>query len=615
VSRGWRVLLLVATLAGCVRRDLAPSFTPAWEAVDTSQPGWLHTRSSLVVSDCQFHNLCSEPVPERNLSTEAAIATAIRPPQLDLFAPEVLRWILQNGAPDAELVLHLGDALDLACEGEMEVFLEVMDSGGRPWFMAPGNHDSYYFGVFDPQKRSLWRDACHGAGEPLTKERFLRRYLAALVARDAPRCAALARALGLEDARALAGAELARRLPTTFEWHAPSGTPGLLEALAWNLDAERPWRSFVLQAIDISARDSDRLVGGRVFLLDSCQYGRRPELLPNGWRSYPLGLNSGSAGEMLPDQLRLLRSWLEEAGPEEADVLAFHHPFADLAPRTRASLGWLWCEERVSLVVSGHTHRGYFEHHDLGGSRDQLELNVASTTDWPMEWRVLTGYIGPGAEQVYLRAERHTLVDELRELPGYFLPEWELPPDAPDDYRAYKIGQTASRSYFDAYWAFHLTPYWLPQPRQWTRPAARRTEEQVKDTLLWTYERLITRFPTAPEVGQVLWPAGTASDSEVLERIRSLVARRPELEAKIELLGELALFEHSRSSRDPLTGASSDPERVRFKISQAAWASRFESSRGRLLRVEDELIRVRRPHSATTGAQPSAIVAPPEGPP
>ena len=136
------LVLPLALLAGCVTPDPAPRFTPAWEPFDPEGADWRTTRKALLVADCQFHNLYSRALPERNLAIKALVGTAIRPPQLDLFSRDVLSWILAQGAPEAEVVLHLGDAVDLACTGEFETFVEVMDGGKRPWFMAPGNHDS-----------------------------------------------------------------------------------------------------------------------------------------------------------------------------------------------------------------------------------------------------------------------------------------------------------------------------------------------------------------------------------------------------------------------------------------------------------------------------------------
>jgi hypothetical protein len=59
---------------------------------------------------------------------------------------------------------------------------------------------------------------------------------------------------------------------------------------------------------------------------------------------------------------------------------------------------------------------------------------------------------------------------------------------------------------------------------------------------------------------------------------------------KIGLLVELAAFEKSRRTVDPKSGKSTDDKRQRYKISQAAYASRFMNERGRRLRIEDETI-------------------------
>ena len=575
----------------CVQPDLEPRFTPAWEPFDPTEAGWRTTRRALLVADCQLHNLQSLAIPERNLSSEALASTTIRPPQLDLFSEEVLRWILVNGAPGAEVIFHLGDSLDLACEGEFEAFLRTMRSAGKPWFLAPGNHDSYYFGVYDPQDRSLWDDACHGAGRPFTKDRFIRRYVAALLQQEEAGCSALAAALGIADPGNAAAEELAATLPDEFEWVAEDNAHGFLRGICWQIDQEQPWRSFVLQSVEITEPDQGDLAV-RVLLLDSCQYARRPELIVNGWQSYPLALNCGYTGQMLPNQLRKVRVWIEEwSSFDRTYTMMSHHPFESLEPRTRSSLGWLWRERGIGMMVSAHTHQGFFAHHDLDGEGDHLELNIASTTDWPMEWRTLQGHVNRDSEKIYLHAERNTLVDALSHADGYFQEGWEIPLDAPDDYRKYKQGESTTGILVDFALAHHLTPPWLSQPSVSANAAARDTEEQVKNTLLWTYHRLVRHFPTDGRTGEPSWPEQCANDGEVLARIEELTEQSEQIEQKIDLLRELAVFERTRRTRDPETGQALDEARTRYKISQAAWASRFEAERGRRLRVEDELIR------------------------
>lgn len=581
--------LLVVLAAGCAKPDLASRFTPAWEPFDPSTEGWLHTSKTLLVSDCQLHNLLSKPLPERNVSLKAAITTSIRAPQLDMFAGDVLRWILATTGPECEGIVHLGDGCDLACEAEFDKFLAVMETTDKPWVMAPGNHDFFYFGSYDTEDIGLWEEACYEGGRVLTKDLFIRLYVAAILRQQDPGFAALATALGVGDHRDEPPARLAERLPDEFEWKAEHDDPGYVRRIAWKIDRKMPWRSFIVQSVRQSATERDWQYD--IFVLDSCQYTRRPGLIPNAWGSYPLVLNCGSTGEMLPDQLRLVRRWLEE-GRAHGHVLAYHHPYGELAPRTKASLGWLWRERRVGMMVTAHTHVGYYQYHDLGDGETELELNVASTTDWPMEWRTLQGFVNPQKQEIYVQSERHTLVDELRERGGYFDVGWEIPINAPDDYRKYKQGEPANIMFVDFYLAHHLVPYWLPAPHVRASPQARETEEQIKDTMLWTYFRLLQYFPTDPTMTGLTWPPGTHDDRTLTDRILAITGERDALEKKVALLKELEQFERNRRSADPRTGASTDDVRLRYKLSQAAWASRFEYEKGRRLRVEDDLIRV-----------------------
>ena len=226
-------LALFLFIAGCVKPDPQPRFTPAWEPFDPDKGNWLTSRTVLVVADCQIHNLYSQALPDRNLSVEAVATTAIRPPQLDLFADEVLEWILKHGAPEAEVVLHLGDALDIGCESEFRTFLQTMKNTGKPWFMAPGNHDFYYLGSYDPQDLELWQSACYPSGETLPKDRFIRLYVEALLGQDDPGCTALAGALfaGGDTTSSSSSSSIASRLPQEFEWQAGEETPGFLKAI------------------------------------------------------------------------------------------------------------------------------------------------------------------------------------------------------------------------------------------------------------------------------------------------------------------------------------------------------------------------------------------------
>jgi len=602
-------LLLLLLVDGCVQPDPSPRFTPSWEKFDPSEGEWWKSRIALLCADCQFNNNYCKPLPERNLSAEAIAGTAIRPPQLDLFAPDVLEWILREGSPGKDVILHLGDATNVATTGEFSRFVATMEKADIPWFMSPGNHDMYYFGVYDSQNPKLVADAIHESGEAMNKEKFIRYYVSAILRQSEPGCVRLAAALGIEQQPDLPLEEMAKKLPASFEWRAGKDDKGpMLRRIFWKIDPENPQRSYIIQSIDLGASDND-IVAVRVFLLDTCQYQRRPAMTPNAWGIFPLPLNCGLTGEMLPDQLRKIKQWLDDKRANQSTVFAGHHPFDHIAPRSRSSLGWLWRENNVSLLVTAHTHAGFFAHHDLGSKGGHVELNIGSTTDWPMEWRMLQGFANFDTERVYIRTPRMTLVDVLQKRDGFFERGWEVPIDAPDDYRSYKQGESAKGLLVNYYLGFHYTPYWMDQPYIKANKATRRTELAIKNTLLWTYLRLVTKFPTAPNPSPD-WPSECTSDTDVEARIKATASEKYErtrliedpsvrtkaeaelFDKKIALLIELDAFENNRSTVDAATGESTDAARVRYKISQAAWASRFMSERGRRLRIEDETINI-----------------------
>ncbi len=586
------IIVLLCLISACqVPPDVPSRFSPALEPFDPVKEGWVTTRPILLVSDCQIHNLYSKPIPDRNLSIKMFVNTAIRPPQLDMFAGDILRWILKNTPEKTEAVIHLGDAIDLACEGEFREFVDVMKDAGKPWLMIPGNHDCFYFGTYDPRNPPLWEDACYGSGRPLTKDLLIQSYVAALLKQDVPGTIALAKNLGLYEERDLDLFELAARIPMQHTWTAPPELESFLVGIIWNIDAEKPWRSFILQRADLSGPDPR--IRFHAILTDSSQYAQLPALVPNAWDNYPLELDCGMTGELLSDQLRVIREWME-TDDETAFALMLHHPFDEIASKSRSSLRWLWARYAFGGILTAHTHAGYFEQHDLEGGKQGLEINVGSTTDWPMDWRTLVVHVKENEEFGYLDTRYFTLMDALKNKEGFFLKEWEVGEGSEDDYRRYRVGDPSGVQISDYLVAYHLWPPALGRAKVKARKPAIDTEKQVKNTMLWTYHRLIRTFPTDPVRGETVWPQACPDDAEVKRKIEAVAVESVPIEEKIAFLMELERFEKSRSTRDPKSGESTDEVRGRFKLSQAVWAARYELEGGRgSLRLQDELIRVR----------------------
>ena len=306
-------------------------------------------------------------------------------------------------------------------------------------------------------------------------------------------------------------------------------------------------------------------------------------------RNYPPELNCGYTGEILSVQLRLVRTWVESM-PDIVYVLACHHPLDRIASKSRSSLLWLCSQTSVSGILTGHTHAGGFRHHAISREKDVLEINVGSTSDWPMEWRSLVVY--NRGEESYVKTTYFRLVDALRNREGFFFHGWEIPQGSDDDYRKYKIGEPTERTLLDYYLVFHLWPPAFGRPSVATPQAAYDTEVQVKDTMLWTYDRMIRTFPT--DAGEATpWPHGCRSDADVRARIAAASERDVPIKQKIALLMDLEPFERGRRTADPATGRSTDEDRRRFRLSQAVWASRYEVTSGRGLSPDDELIRIR----------------------
>lgn len=584
--------LSFALAAGCVQPEPEPEWLPAYEPFDELDPSWTSTRRVLLLADCQLFNVLTNPLPDRNLSSEAVAETAVRPPQLNMFADDVLAFVLADDH-GAEVAIHLGDALDIGCEGEMREFVATMHAGGLPWLMAPGNHDCTYFGNYFPIGSTVWEEGCSGAGRTMSKDLLIRWYVAALVTQHGPGFDELAASLGLADEQDRAPEELLERIPARFEFEAPRGHEGLLDAIAWNIDEEKPWRSFVVQRADITGVQ-EGATSVALLLLDSSQYERPPVLVMNAWVGWPTHFNAGLTGEMLADQLRIVRRWID-AGTRFA--LACHHPYDDWSAKSRSSLRWLWSEHReeLGMLLTAHTHAGFIAYHRVAEHLERVELNIGSTTDWPMEWRGLQVFYRGGAQdpEIYLRSPRYTLAEELRNRPGRFEAGWEIPLGAPDDYRRYKSGTSAVGTFKDYFIGHHWKPPFLGSAHTRARGPSRDTEVLVKDTMLLTHARLVGLFPTDLGVGDVPWPAGCSSDAQVLARVSACVGGEVPFDEKIALLRELEAFEGSRATRDPETGESLDETRTDYKLSQAVWSSRYESSGGRRATAEDELIRWR----------------------
>lgn len=134
------------------------------------------------------------------------------------------------------------------------------------------------------------------------------------------------------------------------------------------------WQSFVVQAV--LRRDT------AVFLIDT-------SVSEDGGRAGLRNIRStvGSVGRVGDEQFKVVRALLKRLVNSRRVVFAGHHPIADLTPADQLQLKELMREARASTYLSAHTHAPGSAH--VVTDAGVTEINVGSTTDWPMEGGVV----------------------------------------------------------------------------------------------------------------------------------------------------------------------------------------------------------------------------------
>lgn len=567
------------------------------EAKTISQPVWL-------VADNQLHNLYGEPI--RLLRTGLAdqyVESAIRSVQLDFYGEYLLRWFLERQASTDPVhpVIHLGDACDISCTGEFERFLEIMHLARGGWVMAPGNHDGFFFGNEhrDPEGDHEWSGACKNAGEPMTKEKFVRLYLEVL-----------------NDQYGQDGQPLwtGPSIPSQGNWRYDTERGErrdhpFLSAVAWNIDGAHPWRSFVVQELDLSV--PDKPVQVKSVILDTTQYQWKPSLLP-------LSINAGITGQLLDNQLDVVRSWVVqrlglETGKQCLWVLLGHHPFQKLATSSQEGVDDLRKRSGALLYVSAHEHNGKFIVNGKGQDEGNwLELNIGSVLDWPAEarwFRLIRAKIEGAKGLRMLQRPARAYPEALKRLrikPGAPAPEeeWVVLLDTPRRVIEECLREEGVPAHERRWEATPNDPDYYLRHEDLRDLDAVRAEIILKSTLLASHRRLLKNNPTVAGVTGDFWPGGCTNDAMVIDRIDGLLgesqrqlqtSEKPEDEKALlqvmsvqrgdltVFLTEFDRFENLRPVQDPETHR-------RYRLSQAVWASWYDSVHARNAPVNSRYI-------------------------
>ena len=589
------VLAANALLASCATKSMPDSASILYEQPPRSQP---LSQRVFLVADNQLNYLYGDPNFMRTDVADQAVHVAIRPVQQDLFGQAALEWAVATARHLTHPILHLGDALNVGCEKEWAAFLRVMDAGRAknedgtwkldpdggypvtpegypvsPWYMAPGNHDAFFMGNTQDTSGE-WDAACGGKGGALTKDELVGVYLQHLTQQHQ----ALAEALQDETGQWLREGCI-DRAGTCGSM--PAGA-GLLHGLAWRIDEEEPWRSYLVQAVDLTfARNARKVIA---ILFDSAQYDDAPTLIPwsEGARCLPeqiercLPSNAGTTGVVGSDQLEHLETWAEAFAKDTVTILMSHHRPQNLRSDALDRVESLPEELFVPLYVSAHSHAGRYDVWDTteGGA---LELNVGSMLDWPVEFRNLelnTFQTSDGTAQIGISTGLFRLPEAFGEAVTA-----ELTPNRDDDW---EVSPSKPRRPGSGPLDIERDSYYLKptEPRLASlSPSAMQAE--LMRTGLASFARYLAEVPT--DWAKTPKGLGSArSDAEIQAVIRTTFEGDDTSEL-IALLERLMRFDERRTVTKPR-------DRLGYRLHQALWAAKYDYRRGRMPDSRDERI-------------------------
>lgn len=524
-------VVIAVLFTGCISGP--QSISSRYEILPEKPDGLAVSKRVLLVADNQLNNLYGDPIWLRNQLFDHIVTVTIRPVQQDLFGQDVLKWVLEYYAKRIPVV-HLGDGANMACAGEFKSFSDIMKTARRPWVMALGNHDAYLLGNLHNVNTDGWKNACKHADGPMTKDRMVMSYL-----------------MHLKEQHPDFGQYYTDH-PEGGEWRNPNNEGVFLQAVAWKINREKPYQSYILQELNLDMPGSGMAISA--ILMDSTQFEKPPNLVPVP----PLSYNAGITGSMLSDQISLTEQWLKrEKTEKKMTVIMAHHPYATLKKDARRGIDKFREKYSVPLYVSGHTHHG--EYLVRGGDNGWIELNVGSIVDWPIEFRTF---------------EIHQIKDDPDNLvfrtPLFRIPEiWDhhVPPQKPVCNTDWEIKETAAKDFYLAH-------------NYKSSPNPEKTQKDILIALLHTYKNLLTVVESAGD--NTVWPKGFSSDRDVLTEIENTLnkGRVDEMTSFLITLGE---FEKNRKPEKTLMQRD-------YRLCQAVWASKYDHLEGRKPVISDPYI-------------------------
>ena len=267
-----------------------------------------NTAKVLFIADNQHVEDHGYSVGEQSRIADRLIPVARRPALTNVFSLRLLEYVLNHeiahpSQPAADVVIHLGDAINNGCVSEFREFSAVMaahtrDGSGNavPWYMAPGNHDSFFLGISHPMKevssrflpsnlenKKYWFSLCRNmrSFDRLTatgdlnatimhKQKFIKSYMSAVVPRSRADLSFGSIATNSDYAK------LKNRFGVDLKCSEDTGAKHL-HRVCWAWDKTQNWKGFVVQEVRLPVGGTGKFKS--MILVDTCDYAARPQLL------------------------------------------------------------------------------------------------------------------------------------------------------------------------------------------------------------------------------------------------------------------------------------------------------------------------------------------------
>lgn len=403
--------------------------------------------SVLLVADNQFNNMFQDPSIMRNNMGDYISRVAIRPPQLDIYAKELFMQVLENNNAENKYVIHLGDALNIACKNEWQDFQNALSSVDKNKFvMAPGNHDFYWFGTTAGYTESIklqWGKSCSNVYNPIkenkpTNEQYLSMRMTKGKFIDSY--------LNLINKKVDIKKDFINNSKDSF-------VKKIYQQRY--LGEEDDYKSFIVQLIDIPTKGKKPIKG---IVIDTSTYNKKPLNFYGAIGSVLKlsgSVNPGMTAGITAEQFNKITDWIKKFDKTQQYIVFGHHPLKSFHNETKNRIEKILNNENALGYISGHTHLGFV--HD-GNNTDAMEVNVGSVTDYPNEIRTLE------------TTQQNKLVSKSILIAPY---------DLQSKYCAAKYDYTAS---FPNYTSYELSDIW--------KNTAHDTHEKILNISIETYIRL-----------------------------------------------------------------------------------------------------------------------------